>query len=672
MQVLFPRVCVVACLALLLARAPAGADPLVDQYGGVAPAVATATGYYRVQQVGNRWMFVTPEGNGMWMTGIYAAIFPESVDDLGTNTRDRITAKYGTTGWFGNWRVNTARRLRRWGFNTLAEYHHWGMRPGPLSNPNPEKLPYIHIIKPSYYVLDNRYGFGAGPVKDLIVGTDTRYYTGYRGAQTPDFFDPNFESYVDGWMRLDDGLRYGNNGNPWMLGIAMDDTDHLLGFGPGPEVVAPRLHPHLGWIALVTNFQQASSPWVSSYADQRVHTKYALRDFLAGRYGTILALNAAWGSSYTSFDSAGGWGVGSGLLDENGSHAWVGDWANEMGAASAALRADLSDFLYLFARRYFTVMAAKMRQYAPQHLVFGPASLNGWGGLTRKEILRAAGESVDVLQAAISSQEVLDLTASYAGNRPIVTWDSFVANGESAMWRYPNPEDLATGTRLADTQSDILFNATTSTGVHAVAGIKFWSWTDNWGEKVNFGLVSLSDNAYDGREAVTGAGTDPEGWPTGGEEGNYGDFISPLAAAHATVVAALGTGPGGSSPAMAVDSPAHGEVVPLTLAVSGWAFDAGAAEGPGVDLVRIFHGTSCSGTVLGDAIQGLFRPDIQTAYGLGPTFGPVGFWGTITLPSRGPHQITVCTRSLVTGTFAVQQTRSLRARLRPRLRDLHR
>jgi hypothetical protein len=59
-----------------------------------------------------------------------------------------------------------------------------------------------------------------------------------------------------------------------------------------------------------------------------------------------------------------------------------------------------------------------------------------------------------------------------------------------------------------------------------VAGVKFWSWGDNFDEKVNFGLVSFSDNAYDGREAVVNLGTDPWGWPTGGEERNYGDFLS--------------------------------------------------------------------------------------------------------------------------------------------------
>jgi hypothetical protein len=605
------------------------------------------------------------------MTGIYAATYPEWIDDFGTNTRDRIAAKYGGgSGWFNNWRVNTARRLKRWGFNTLAEYQHWGMRPGALYDPNPEKLPYLHIIKPSAYALANNYGRCVRPVKDLIVGTDA-HYDGYRGAQALDYFDPAFLTCVDGWMRLDDGLQFGNIGNPWMLGIAMDDADHLLGFGPGTEIPAPRLHPHLGWITLVTNFRQTSSPWVTSYADPTVHSKYGLRDFLAARYGTIAALNAAWGSNYTTFDSAGGWGVGTGLLDENGRHAWVGKWVDEMATASAGVHADLDDFLYEYAKKYFTAMASKMRQYAPQHLVFGPASLNGWGALTRKQILRAAGETVDVLQAAIGSQQALDLTEQYAGNKPIVTWDSFIANRDSALWRYPNPEDIAGGTRLADEQAErgqlyadkvnFLFNAVTPAGRHLVAGIKLWSWTDHWWEKANFGLVSLSDNAYDGREAVTLPGTDPAGWPTGREEGNYRDFLSPLTAAHAAVAQSLATS-GASAAAIDIETPGAGTVVRPTFAVSGWAFDPGAATGPGVDLVRIYSGPQCAGTVLGDAALGVWRPDVQAAHGLGSTFAATGFAATVTLPDRGPQQVTACARSTVTGAFAAQQTVSVTAR----------
>jgi uncharacterized repeat protein (TIGR01451 family) len=522
-----------------------------DQYGGVMPGVAPATGFFEVKQVGNRWLFVTPEGNGMWMTGVYAVTDSAAVDDLGSSGRDRIIAKYGGgPDWRHLWRLYSAKRLKNWGFNTLAEYQHWTTRPGTTFDPNPEAMPYLHIIKPAFYCLDNRGGFAPGPVKDLIHGTDASYYDGWRNSQSPDFFDPNFEAYAEAWMTNDDGLMNGNLGSPWLLGIAMDDMDNIFGFGPGPEVEAGRLHPHLGWIALVTNFEQSTSPWVPSYADRRVHTKYALRDFLAEKYGTVSALNASWGSSYTSFDSAGGWGPGTGLLDENGRHAWVGRWSDDLATASPGVRRDLDEFLYRYAKRYFSIMASKIRAYAPQHLVFGPPAFNGWGGLTRKEILRAAGEEVDVIQAAIGSQQVLELTARYVGNKPIVTWDTVFANPDSALWRYPNLEGVPGWSPVALTQEErgqryadklrFLFDGVDTLGVHPVAGIKFWSWGDHWEEKANFGLVTFSDNAYDGQEAVINTGTDPFGWPTGGEERDYGDFLSAVVAANAQVMQSLG------------------------------------------------------------------------------------------------------------------------------------
>jgi hypothetical protein len=674
-KMLLAAAMVVVSTALPAAAAAPPAPAPLDVYGGFVPDVAPATGYYQVKQVGDRWLFVTPEGNGMWMTGVFGVAYVDALDDLGTRSLDRIIAKYGgAPGWQEHWRVNTARRLKSWGFNTLAAYHHWGMRPGPLAGSNPERLPYVHIINPARTALYNGYGYGTGPVKDVIYGTN-HHYDGYRGARALDFFDPNWEIYVDGWLRKDDGLIYGDIGNPWLLGIAMDEGDSLVGFGPGPEITAPRLHPNPAWLVLITNFEQANNPWAAgfpAYEDRKVHSKYALRDFLAARYGTVDALNAAWGSTYTSFDSDGGWASGTGLLDEDGRHPWVGRWNDEMATASAGVRADLSDFLYLYAKRYFTVMASKMRQYAPQHLVFGPTSLNGWAGLTRKEILRAAGESVDVLQAAIGSQRALDLTFAYAGNVPIVTWDSFISNPDSALWRYPNPEDIASP-RLSLTQAgrgqmyadrvDFLFNAVSPSGVHTVAGIKFWSWADHWWEKSNFGLVSLSDNAYDGQQARATPGTDAAGWPTGGEERDYGDFVSAVATAHVAIAESLVQVGVVSRPMMAVESPAGGSDVRRNLRVTGWAFDGGATTGPGIDLVRIFHAGACAGTVLADAAPSTSRPDIREAFGLDPTFDGTGFAAAVRLP-LGVQQITVCARSGVTGTFVAQETRSLTVRPR--------
>ena len=60
---------------------------------------------------------------------------------------------------------------------------------------------------------------------------------------------------------------------------------------------------------------------------------------------------------------------------------------------------------------------------------------------------------------------------------------------------------------------------------YTVSGFRWWALHDSWGEKENWGLISLKDNPYDGRSAVVRLGTDPWGYATGGEEKNYGDFI---------------------------------------------------------------------------------------------------------------------------------------------------
>ena len=55
-------------------------------------------------------MFITPQGNGLWLTGIFAVIYSDSIDDFGTSTNARLSAKYGgASDWQEYWRINTAR-----------------------------------------------------------------------------------------------------------------------------------------------------------------------------------------------------------------------------------------------------------------------------------------------------------------------------------------------------------------------------------------------------------------------------------------------------------------------------------------------------------------------------------------------------------------------------------
>ncbi len=504
----------------------------LDSYGGIRGTHEAATGYFHTAKVGSRWLFITPQGSVMWMLGVFDVDAPDSRDDGGDSYAARIARKYPDKFTWGS---QAARRLKSWGFNTLGEYSTWYVLPSKspyMDWSNPEKLPFVAIIKPSYYSLRD----AQSPVKDLVSATDPEILSGWRGSTIPDVFDPAFDSAV---AKAVGGLTPGVLTSPWLVGIASDDSDELYGFGPGPDIPAVRLHPHLGWVVLAGNFQQAANEKLSlRYSDPRVFSKFALRDLLRTRYGSIQALNAAWGSSYTTWDSDGGWPYGKGWLDESGRNRWIGRDAN-LGAAAPAVVADLDEFLGQFASRYFSVCRARIHEMSPHALVFGPATLNGWGGLTRKPILQAAGKYLDVLQVALTSQRALDLTAQYAGDLPMVTWEGMSANADSALWRYT---DSSEGAPALLTQFDrgqtyaaraaFLAQARTPSGTQPVAGLKFWAYTDSWSEKRNWGLVTLRDNPYDGTQAVPAPGTDRWGFSTGGEERNYGDFLSGVTQAN--------------------------------------------------------------------------------------------------------------------------------------------
>jgi len=89
---------------------------------------------------------------------------------------------------------------------------------------------------------------------------------------------------------------------------------------------------------------------------------------------------------------------------------------------------------------------------------------------------------------------------------------------------------------------DSMLDARMDDGSSAVIGMLWWEYMDKWGERANWGLVSPRHNAYDGREAVRATGRDPWGIPTGGEDADYGDFLSAVVRANRAVADRLRCG----------------------------------------------------------------------------------------------------------------------------------
>jgi hypothetical protein len=545
----------------------------VDRFGGAIAVHSSKgrTGNWRTEKIGRRWVLITPEGNAFWMMAVWLVTGDGHADERGGNYDARITAKYGRepTKW-----AQANRRLKSWGFNVIAPYSYRMVLPTDeepeWGGTQPVKLPFLGM-GPNPSITGRKEGI----FKNLYAQLDpaVKALKGQNNANFPDVFDP---AWVNNTLKLylQDKDLIRNSSSPYFIGAFSDDTDFVSGFGSGTDFSTDppgKFHVHLGYLALVTATAQRANPYSSPpgqlYADQKVYTKFALRDFLRAKYGTITALNAAWNSSYSTFDSDGGWPNGKGLLDENGriEHTWLGTGNPHLPAeahANANLVSDLNEFLYRMARQFLTAERASLKQAAPHALFFGPSSIGAWWSPARAPIYRAAAEALDVLSVSSDcNQEQLDFITRATGDFPMIYGvGTTMANPDSSRWRHPDGgegaswavKDQPTRSRRYRQNMESLFTQrSSSAGSNQTVGVLWWAWMDSLPERANWGLVSMMDNAYDGVEAGITAGIDAWGYPTGSEEKNYGDFLGPAREMNYSIIERLSheqnAGPAGSA-----------------------------------------------------------------------------------------------------------------------------
>ncbi len=296
------------------------AAPATDQYGGLMTLTSPSgiSGRWGVEKYptadGNgRWLFTTPAGHGLWCGSQYGPGLPSSLN---------VTAKYGSRL---NWEKAALDRYTGWGFNCIAEEQDIGLMSDMNASLLNERVPYFSGDSFVYDAVGRRSMVGGqilptDAVKDLDQAAG--YYTGWN-ATMADGFDPNFATYVLNFAaaRMSPGnLIYDPYAqvtqNAYNMGVTIGDADYTYGFGPGPDdCVTPdaTYHPHLGWMALASplNFyaqwQDAGNPydglnWI--FTNPEVYAKNNLVSYLQTKYTTVAALNAAWGSNYTAFNTA--------------------------------------------------------------------------------------------------------------------------------------------------------------------------------------------------------------------------------------------------------------------------------------------------------------------------------------------------------------------------------
>jgi hypothetical protein len=131
------------------------------------------------------------------------------------------------------------------------------------------------------------------------------------------------------------------------------------------------------------------------------------------------------------------------------------------------------------------------------------------------------------------SQAEMDFIEAHFGDRPYFGSFYSVANPDSALSAYSSPGGFSTqaarGAAYTAMVTGQLQTAHTTAGNYPYIGVYWWEYVDNWGEQLNWGIVTHLDNAYDGHEAVketVSCSAPLVRFRCGGETSNYGDVVS--------------------------------------------------------------------------------------------------------------------------------------------------
>jgi chitodextrinase len=531
------KLCSIAIFVAGIALIPAG-------------RVVAAT-VWSLQPVGSSYQWTAPGGTGgMCKLASVSLVDTAFVEYPGNGSSpaqftNLIPQKYPD---YSTWATAQNDRLLSWGFNAA------GMYSGAFAGGNHPTggLPYENTEGSSGYVMDS-----APYVKDawhlvnpsgMVCGTSI-----YQGQQA-DPFDPNAQSaYTSVMLSL---FQYNNGITNSVIGMP-EEADFLFGL----DTVSGG-HADLAYIVAAQNpMMKTGSSGVGSptYADATLYAKLAMRDYLAGLYGcsgsadpaagnycgataaasSLAALNTAWGTSYTTWNtsSAGGlagikngtyasWGTGTGFLDENGTHILSSAQKSNCGgvggngpsvldnwSAKPQIKTDTQDYVAYFAKTYAQII--RNAYNASCGGTCPPMFMPIYDGPSN--VFTAMAPYVDgfwVNPSSLSDLQRIIAASSISGGKstPIIIGDYSSSNPDSP-WYTSSGGSVLYNTQAAKGAGMVSFwqsaiHLTDVNGKHVVVGLEHWPFYDQANEGWDGGFVSSdADNPYDGSAGIATANT---------------------------------------------------------------------------------------------------------------------------------------------------------------------
>jgi hypothetical protein len=436
-------------------------DPKLDSYGGLKGSgeqyKLKKTGFFALDKVGDRHVFVTPEGNmffqlsvcGIASTDDHTLVkgrektyewIPKKDDERFLTAWRQSKPDWGSMSFYcanwirkfdkpftvEEWTGQVVDRLRCWGFNSAGAF---SANTQTMRDKNFPIVSFLPITKDKKYNLPDK------------VGAD-------------DLLDPFSEGVAEAldksFAKLADRAS-----DPLLIGYMMGNEQHFENL--------PKLIP--------------------SYKASQVAAKRKLMEGLKAKYGDIAKFNTAWNPAKPFAD-------------------WESAGEEPLFIRTDVAAADMKDFYRLYLETFYSMVTTTFRKYDKNHLLIG----SRWTPHTanNEDLVRVAGKYLDVVSINYYTYQIeknfLDKVYNWSGGKPLMFTEWYYSSTEQGLAAHKevkDQEERGKGYRNYIEQS---------AATPYVIGSQWFIYTDQsitgrffsgfHGEGNNTGFVDVADRPY--------------------------------------------------------------------------------------------------------------------------------------------------------------------------------